>query len=451
MTDYIKNSFINVMKNILINCNNIWEIKNKIDEFINCEWQKLKLAIDNKNIEIIKNYGENIRLWGAKNKMAQTIIQKYNLWCVSTIIFCIKSNAKNKFDRIIPIEYLTNNIINKISINETINNLIKPFKKYFDYKIENSMFEKYNFTNDKEMIKIRIDKLMTNGTVWKIYNEIYYADIEQIITKNKNSSYNEIIINNINKLYFDIEYEDNNINISDFILFLNTEILIGFDEKINIHIATASKPNKLSYHIVCDVLCSLDYNITISLIYNKKYYNICDTAIYAINKSLRMINTPKISHKLQWIEHRPFKIISNSKFADFLFSYTENINNELKQPYIYNNEFIHTLWNCEKWINNFDLNKTMNILNNFLKSNNITFAIKQIKYNYFHILTLQIFNCPICNRPHESDNLFCSIYNNILNIGCYRNKNNLENKFDNIKLKINNDVIDKKEDQANIF
>lgn len=405
MSLYIKDKFINLMKHILIECNNIWEMKNKIDLFLNEESKKLKAALDNKDLTIIKNYGEIIRLSGWKNKIAKTLIQKYNLSSVSTIIFTLKWNLKNKADKIVPYEYLNENLINKISIIDTMNNFIKPLKKYFDYKSENSLFEKYNFTNDNEMIKIRTDSIMKNGSVWKIFNEIFYLDVEKIIKKNKNKSYNELIINNVNKLYFDIEYEDNNININDFIIYLNTEILIGFNETINIHIATAWKPNKLSYHIVCDVLCSLEYNASIALLYNKNHHNICDISVYTLNKSLRLPLCPKIWHKTSTIEHRPFKILSsNWKFENFIIGYTEDINNELKEPYIYNNSLVHHIWNCEKWINNFDFNKVMTILWHFLNDNNIKYSLKKIKYNFFHILTLQRFRCPICERMHESDN-----------------------------------------------
>lgn len=451
MTDYIKKSFTILMKNILTDCNNLWSMKNKINKFIDIESNNLKNIIDNKEFENLKQYGENIKLAGAKNKMSKTLIQKYNLSSVSTIIFTLKWNLKNKADRIIPFEYINDNIINKVSIIDTMNNFIKPLKKYFDYVPNNEFFEKYNFTNDSEMIKIRTDSILKNGNVWKIYNEIFILDVEKTIKKNKNKSYNELIINWVNKLYFDIEYEDVNININDFIAFLNTEILIGFDEIINIHIATAWKPNKLSYHIICDILCWLDYNASIALLYNKKHHNICDIGVYALNKSLRLPLCPKISHKDKIIEHRPFKILWNWHFEDFIIWYTENINNELREPYIYNNNLIHQISNCEQSLNNFDFNKWMNILNSFLTDNNIKYAVKKIKYNFFHILTLEKFKCPICERTHENDNLWSNVYNEILTIGCYRNNDEKQNKKANIKLKLSNEIKKEEKDHANIF
>lgn len=444
MTTYAKTEIINFMKSILLTCNNIRDIKNAVDMFIDNECSKFNNIIINKKIEELKNYAENVRISGAKNKLALKLKELYNIVDSHCLIISIKSNLKNKCDRVMPLSYITPEIFNKISIKQNMESFTKPIKKYFDYKSDNLLFEKYNFTTDNTMIKLRCDALKKSKNVYKVsrdYLECHINELEKMIKKNKNKSYNELLIKNTNKLFFDIEYTDTEINIKTFITYLITEVFTDVETKI--HIASACKPNKQSYHIICDILCTLDYNNIIALNFNKKYHNICDLSVYKINKTMRLINTPKICHTAATIEHRLFKIISPSTFIDFCISYTNEITTELTMPLIYNNMPIHQLANIDN-INHKEHANMLNKLTAYLNDHNITYTIKQTNKNLFHILTMNKFYCDICLREHESDNLYAYYRYNYLYIGCYRNNSDI-NKHENIKITIdeeykNNDL-----------
>lgn len=448
ISNVLKVDLKSLIKNIMLSCENLDDIREFIKLYIYTHHNIINDAIKNCDIKTLENYAKRIRLSGSKNLMSQIIKSKYNI--MDAYCYVLELNdmyCKRKSDRVIPSSCVNNDNIKLLKIQSMLTNISDPLKKLFDYQI-NKLYEKYNFVDDHELIIYRVDSFnkTTKNIITAKYQTNFYKLEKEIKKYGNTRSYNELIINLYNKLFFDIE-STSEINLNHFISFLNTEILQDFN--IPIHICSANKINKFSYHVVCDIKISLEYNLNIATLYNKKYFIICDLSVYSINKTIRLpncckIKTANLNQKFKNIndiwENRQFKIISQSTLKNFILTDTQNINDELIQPLIYNNSSIHDIGTWE----------SVDIANAMVKASIIKFCKNEnlntnisIKNNYIHINVIGKYHCCLCNRDHDSDNLYAYVKHSMCYVDCYRNKASLS-KVSPLML----DIIDNEYDET---
>lgn len=435
MSPFIKNEIKYIINKILTSCENIEDIRKLINIYINKHHLIILDAIKNNNCNKLENYAKKIRLIGSKTQLSENIKSNFNIhdsYCY--VVELNNKKCKKKSDKTIPINCLNNDNIKSINIQTLLDNITHPLKKLFDYNI-NKLYDKYDFIEDDNLIIYRIDKInKQKKTVILTKHQSSINNLEYDILKNgSKQSYNEIIMTNINKMFFDIESHEE-IDIKHFISFLQIDILNNYND-IPIHICCANTLNKYSYHVVCDIKVELNYNLQIAVKYNTKHHNICDLSVYCINKSLRLPLCCKIKtkyHKMTYenfndvYENRQFKILSKSQFKNFAITMVSDINILLITPLIYDDNVIHdisnTNINAKHKDNNIDDKFKQSVID-YCKENNIH-VLLTVYMNFIYIKSLKTFFCKICNRLHDNDNLYAYKKYDIVYINCFRNKAN---------------------------
>jgi len=103
-------------------------------------------------------------------------------------------------------------------------------------------------------------------------------------------TYHEILVNELNKAYFDIE--SNELTYSACMLIRTIQDVLQ-NSCVYIHVGEGNKVGKMSYHIIVEVKMNFEVNKYIAELINARLGNICDLAVYKPNASFRLPNCIK--------------------------------------------------------------------------------------------------------------------------------------------------------------
>lgn len=409
-----------------------------IEEWIRKQSGVLQKAIIECDMKTIKLYSKFIRL--SKSSVSEYIRTTYDV--NENYIYIVKLKIDDKLSQsMIPINYLNSDNIHMIDVMYQISFIANQLKRFFKIsdnigKYYNKIFMKYDLLFNSSLITIREDYINQHDVIksnFKQFGDI--NDLDKYISDNPDKSIHELILYD-HKMYFDIDANDkNNFNVNQFVNFVIKQI-----GNCSYHIASACSQKKLSYHIVFDMICDSNYNISVAQDYNdmmnKKF---CDIQVYSkddkTGKTLRMINTPKSDFKNNAMVNRKFKIIGGSSFSDFIISNIDHMN-FVETPYKYNNDSIvpiNTNLNMKPEKSDIDL------VEKYYNDKKLQFKIEFDEKNRFNVIKFDgKYNCFICDREHDSSNHFFYVTRKYLAIKCFRNAADMTN--DKIKINRENNV-----------
>ncbi len=268
------------------------------------------------------------------------------------------------------------NIIDLIVLN-TYNKIIQNKNKllnitFYSSKIDQIDQINYDLENIVFNLIVSINDIVVKGDYDKNILEVFYIfDIKKII-------YNEILINNniidIDNTYIfqhNFLFENENIEIFDFIF--NNDIAILIDNENNINLQNIDLENEILYFHI-EYLPD-DFDINLNNIHNTLNYQSIDFILYKIQFKQIFI---KINFILNFISQNIndifFKYLFLKEFSDFL-----NIENKFK-----NNELIQFKENC--LIEGEKINIKFNELKTLIDENKNNILI----INYMKLIIMEI-------------------------------------------------------------
>lgn len=186
---------------------------------------------------------------------------------------------------------------------------------------------------------------------------------------------------------------------------------------VKVHVASACSNTKFSLHIVCDIIVDLYYNKHVAENINRfSKQNICDTAVYRKNGFMRLPQCVKIVDKQ--IINRQFRIVTPSVFSNFIIGLIDEDMPKIRQPLALLNDCPVDIINHNEKFEDEHKQKLQEYLNN----NGIKqFLLKDTNVSICEIIIDQSYTCMICERKHNSDNLYCIKTSKSLKLRCRRN------------------------------
>lgn len=211
-----------------------------------------------------------------------------------------------------------------------------PVRAFFKFKESKTEFKSSLATilESHEELKsheccIRVEK-PNSSHVQRTFAVVNIVDLPIMVKNNPTWSYHEVIVNAVNKLYFDIDskYDIKPNHIRESINCLLKTVL-GKYVKYEIMIVNANNISipKYSYHVVLNIACDKNFNVFVAKVLNnnlqvvnKDWKDIVDLGVYNNKSSLRLPNTVKINKNNQ-IEDRKFVLRPDEHpFTDFVVS-----------------------------------------------------------------------------------------------------------------------------------
>lgn len=410
------------------------DIKGMIDEWVKNMIDVMRDAVAKKNINTIKRFSKYIKLNKSSNSEYIRTVYKVE----KDYVYVVKLKTEDKsLKSMMPVEDIRDEHYSMIDVLYHMTFITNQLKRFFEIDLDgsdqyNNILMKYNLIDDRSLITIREDYINDKNKMKSKYKQFdNVEELEKYIENNENRSIHELIMNE-HKMYFDIDMSaENKFDIDGFIRYLQEQI----GKNITYHIASASTDKKQSYHIVLDYICDDEYNKMIARDYNDKTRkNYCDIGVYVVNdkssKTLRMLNTPKSDFKKNEMINRKFKIVSVSRFSDFIISNIENLNKNTT-PYKYSDKEIIEI----KKKNNMIDPKDSDLVKKYYEGVGIKIEIISNEKNRFYNIKMpdkNEYKCVLCDRIHEKDQHFFYVTKKNVVINCFRNAS--ENKMNKIKL-----------------
>lgn len=277
-----------------------------------------------------------------------------------------------------------------------------------------------------------------------VFND-YIEYAEYIININeKYRCFHEVITNNLQKMRFDIDIDNKDININDIIdeiISASITYLKKYGIILNLSsdviITESCSENKISYHIIIDNYCVRDsenakifYNFVVSRI-KTKYKKYIDNAVYKNIQNFRILGNQKFG------TNRIKKFVESWKYKNntINYCYKFNTDDEFRKLLLQLNATLITETSGCKVIpykinrknnesklsdcNIENINKTLDIITNNKIFNNL--KVLNVIENIITLRRIAPSYCDICKRVHEHENPYIKITDEACELYCRRN------------------------------
>ncbi|KAF9343605.1 hypothetical protein BGX26_005477 [Mortierella sp. AD094] len=183
MTLYIQTHTKSKFEEILLTETHYSDI---ISEFKAYHTARVEAAIKDKNLEIIKEYSQRLRISGSKSSIVEAITKTYgsaDRYCY--VLFKRQMFKSDKKDSLVfPASALNVDNVNTICINTCLANILAPFKRFFNVGLtkEEEFWNDGNvvLNTDTDTIIVREESII-NGYVWPKFNQYHRDDLESAI------------------------------------------------------------------------------------------------------------------------------------------------------------------------------------------------------------------------------------------------------------------------------